>query len=291
MQEGIGYACMTEVPVVVVNVMRAGPSTGLPTQAAQGDVMQARWGTHGDHPVIALAPCNVRECFDLTIRAFNLAECFRNPVIILSDEIVGHMRERVTFPKEEDVEILCQPSPDVPIEWYEHYHESACNVSPMARFGSGYRFHVTGLTHDVHGFPTRKVEEVNKKLARLKHKITRRLDELEDVRLHGLEDSKVVIFAYGSVYRSALAAQQILADKGVKIGVFRPVTIWPFPDKTAQRYLDDKEVVIVPELNQGQLIHEVERVTLHAVRIVPLSRVDGYQITPEQIVETVEEVG
>ncbi|MBD3368871.1 2-oxoacid:acceptor oxidoreductase subunit alpha [Candidatus Fermentibacteria bacterium] len=290
MQEGLGYACMTEVPIVIVNVMRAGPSTGLPTQAAQGDVMQARWGTHGDHPVIAMVPCSVRECFDLTVRAFNLAECFRTPVLLLADEIVGHMRERIAFPGEDEVEIKCQPEPDVPIEWYEHYHPTASNVSPMARFGTGYRFHVTGLTHDAHGFPTRKVEEVMAKLGRLKHKITRRLDELEDVRLHGLEDSKVVIFAYGSVYRSALAAQQILAEEGMKVGVFRPVTIWPFPDVTAKKYLDDKEVVIVPELNQGQIIHEVERVTLDAVRIVPVQRIDGYQITPEQIVEQIGEV-
>ncbi len=213
MQEGLGYACMTEVPIVVVNVMRGGPSTGLPTQAAQGDVMQARWGTHGDHPVIALAPCNVKECFDLTIRAFNLSEIFRTPVILLPDEIIGHMRERVLFPLEEDVDIVPMPVPDVPVEWYEHYHESTSNVSPMASFGSGYRYHVTGLTHDVHGFPTRKENEVIAKMDRLKHKITRRLDELEDVQMHDVEESSVVIFAYGSVYRSALAAQAILKKK------------------------------------------------------------------------------
>ena len=290
MQEGLGYACMTEVPLVLVNVMRGGPSTGLPTQAAQGDVMQARWGTHGDHPVIALAPSNVKECFELTVRAFNLSERFRTPVILLPDEIIGHMRERVEFPLQEDIHVERMPVPDVPVEWYEHYHESATNVSPMASFGSGYRFHVTGLTHDKQGFPTRKESEVNAKMERLKHKITRRLDELEDVRMHDVEDCSVVIFAYGSVYRSALAAQAILKKKRKKVGIFRPVTLWPFPDRTVKENLDSKDVIVVPELNQGQMIHEVERMTKDSVRVVPLHRVDGYEITPEEIVNNVLEV-
>ena len=290
MQEGLGYACMTEVPIVIVNVMRGGPSTGLPTQAAQGDVMQARWGTHGDHPVIALAPCNVKECFELTIRAFNLSEIFRTPVILLPDEIIGHMRERVRFPLEEDVDVVPMPVPDVPVEWYEHYHESTSNVSPMASFGSGYRYHVTGLTHDKDGFPTRKEDEVIAKMERLKHKITRRLDELEDVQMHDVEESSVVIFAYGSVYRSALAAQAILKKKRKTVGIFRPVTLWPFPDRTVKEMLDSKDVVLVPELNQGQIIHEVERMTRDSVRVVPLHRIDGYEITPEEIVDAVMEV-
>ncbi len=290
MQEGLGYACMTEVPLVLVNVMRGGPSTGLPTQVSQGDVMQARWGTHGDHPIIVLAPSNVRECFDLTIKAFNLSETFRTPVILLPDEIIGHMRERIVFPNKEDVHVVPMPVPDVPVEWYEHYHESTSNVSPMARFGSGYRYHVTGLTHDAHGFPSRKESEVIAKMNRLKHKITRRLDELEDIQMHDVEDSSVVIFAYGSVYRSALAAQAILKKKKKRIGIIRPVTLWPFPDKTVKEMLDYKDVIIVPELNQGQLIHEVERMTRDAVRVVPLQRIDGYEITPEEIVNAVMEV-
>lgn len=290
MQEGLGYACMTEIPFVLVNVMRGGPSTGLPTQVAQGDVMQARWGTHGDHPIIVLAPCNVKECFELTVRAFNLSETFRTPVILLPDEIIGHMRERIVFPEKEDVHVVPIPVPDVPVEWYEHYHESASNVSPMASFGSGYRYHVTGLTHDVCGFPTRKENEVIAKMNRLKHKITRRLDELEDVQMHDIEDSSVVIFAYGSVYRSALAAQAILKKKRKKVGIFRPVTLWPFPDRTVKENLDSKDVILVPELNQGQMIHEVERMTKDSVRVVPLHRIDGYEITPEEIVDAVMEV-
>jgi len=290
MQEGIGYACMAEVPLVVVDVMRAGPSTGLPTQAAQGDVMQARWGTHGDHPVIALAPASVRECFDLTIRAFNLSEQFRTPVILLPDEVIGHMRERVTFPAESEVTVTPKPVPDVPIEWYEHYHPTPSSVSPMASYGTGYRFHVTGLTHDVHGFPTTKEAEVVAKMERLKNKITRRLDDLEDVRMHGMEDCRVAVFAYGSVYRSALAAREALRKKRKSLGVFRPVTLWPFPDRTVKEMLDSMDVVIVPELNQGQLVHEVERMTSDSVRVIPLHRVDGYEITPEEIVEAVLEV-
>lgn len=290
MQEGLGYACMTEVPIVIVNVMRAGPSTGLPTQVSQGDIMQARWGTHGDHPVIALAPCSVAECFHLTIKAFNLAESFRTPVILLPDEVIGHMRERFTFPRREDVQVLPLSEPKVPVEWYEHYHQTASGVSPMARFGRGYRFHVTGLTHDVHGFPTRRIDEVVPKMNRLKQKITRRLDDLEHNEVHGVEESRVVIFACGSVYRSALAARDVLSKKKKKVGVFRPVTIWPFPDRTVKEQLDNKDVIVVCELNQGQLIHEVERLTSDTVRVVPLQRYDGYGITPEQIVSKVMEV-
>ncbi len=290
MQEGLGYGCMAEIPFVVVDVMRAGPSTGLPTQVSQGDVMQARWGTHGDHPVIALCPASVRECFDMTIRAFNLSEEFRTPVLLLSDEVIGHMRERVTFPRREDVRILDRPVPETPVEWYEHYHPAPSNVSPMASYGSGYRFHVTGLTHDRQGFPTRRIDEVDEKMARLKNKIVRRLDELVEVKTHDVEQSRVVIFAYGSVYRSALAAQVMLEKKHKKVGVFRPVTLWPFPDREVKEYLDEKDVIIVPELNQGQLIHEVERLTSDCVRIVPVQRVDGYEITPEEIVGAAMEV-
>jgi 2-oxoglutarate ferredoxin oxidoreductase subunit alpha len=290
MQEGLGYGCMAEIPFVIVDVMRAGPSTGLPTQVSQGDVMQARWGTHGDHPIIALAPASVRECFDLTIRAFNLAEEFRNPVLLLSDEVIGHMRERITFPRREDVKIVDRPNPETPKEWYEHYHPTPSNVSPMASYGSGYRFHVTGLTHDRQGFPTRRTDEVVEKMARLKNKIVRRLDELVEIRTHDTENSRIVIFAYGSVYRSALSAQVMLQKKHVRVGVFRPVTLWPFPDREVKEHLDEKEVVIVPELNQGQLIHEVERLTSDCVRVVPIQRVDGYEITPEEIVDTVMEV-
>jgi len=290
MQEGLGFGCMAEIPFVLVNVMRSGPSTGLPTQVAQGDVMQARWGTHGDHPAIVLSPSSVRECFDYTVRAFNLSETFRTPVQLLSDEVVGHMRERVTFPKKEEVEILERPIPETPTEWYEHYHPTPSNVSPMASFGSGYRFHVTGLTHDRQGFPTRRRDEVDEKMARLKAKITRRLDELTEVKVHDVEKSNVVIFAYGSVYRSALAAQVQLAKKGKRVGVFRPVFLWPFPDRETKEMLDEKDVVIVPELNQGQLIHEVERLTSDCVRIVPVQRVDGYEITPEEIVSAAMEV-
>ncbi len=290
MQEGLGYACMTEVPIVIVNVMRAGPSTGLPTQVSQADVMQARWGTHGDHPVIALVPCSVAECFHLTVKAFHLAEAFRTPVIVLSDEIIGHMRERFTFPAKGEVQPVPLSEPNVPVEWYEHYHHTASGVSPMARFGRGYRFHVTGLTHDIHGFPTRRIDEVVPKMNRLKQKITRRLDVLEHNEELGVQESGVVIFAYGSVYRSALAAREILARKKKKVGVFRPVTIWPFPDKTVKKNLDNKDVIVVCELNQGQLIHEVERLTSDQVRVVPLQRYDGYGITPEQIVSKVMEV-
>jgi 2-oxoglutarate ferredoxin oxidoreductase subunit alpha len=290
MQEGLGYACMTEVPIVIVDVMRAGPSTGLPTQVSQGDMMQARWGTHGDHPVIALAPCSVAECFHLTVKAFNLAESFRTPVILLPDEIIGHMRERFTFPSREEVKVVPLSEPDVPVEWYEHYHQTASGVSPMARFGRGYRFHVTGLTHDIHGFSHQAHRRSGSQDEQLKQKITRRLDDLEHNEVLGVEESDLVVFAYGSVYRSALAARGDTCTEKEEDRGFPPGDRLALPGRTVKETLDKQGSHRGLRVEPGQLIHEVERLTSDRVRVVPLQRYDGYGITPEQIVSKVLEV-
>ena len=203
MQENLGFACIAEIPCVLVNVMRGGPSTGLPTYPAQGDVMQARWGTHGDHPMIVLCASTVRECFDLTIKAFNLSERFRNPVILLLDEVVAHMREKVTLPEGEQVEIFDRVKPKVPPEWYIPYEDTPAGVPPMASFGEGYRYHVTGLTHDVRGFPTSRPDEIGPFMARLFRKISQHFPEIQMGEVDQADGADITVIAYGSVARSA----------------------------------------------------------------------------------------
>jgi len=216
MQENIGYACMAETPCVVVNVMRGGPSTGLPTLASQGDVMQARWGTHGDHPVIVLAVSCVRDCFELTVFAFNLAEKYRVPVIILSDEVVAHTRETFVPPPPGEIEVVDRLKPAVPPEWYRPYEDTGTGVPPMAAFGDGYRHHVTGLTHDERGFPTQRSDEIDALMRRLFRKITQGFHEIQRVESYRMEDAEVAVIAYGSVARSARRAVLEARERGLQ---------------------------------------------------------------------------
>jgi 2-oxoglutarate ferredoxin oxidoreductase subunit alpha len=286
-QENIGFACMAEVPCVVVNVQRGGPSTGLPTMPAQGDVMQARWGTHGDHDIIALAPFSVSETFDLTVRAFNLAEAYRTPVILLLDEIVGHTIEKVRLP--ESVETVDRVGPDAPPEDYLPYRHAESGVPPMASFGTrGYRFHVTGLAHDETGFPTNNPVEIDRLNRRLNDKIARHRDEIVDVETLELDDAELAIFAYGSTARSARQAVVDARGKGIPVGLFRPRTLWPFPDREVKALSERVQAILVPEMNLGQMAHEVEWASRCGCRTVPLGRVDGQQIRPSQILELIE---
>jgi 2-oxoglutarate ferredoxin oxidoreductase subunit alpha len=286
-QENIGFACMAEVPCVVVNVQRGGPSTGLPTMPAQGDVMQARWGTHGDHDIIAVAPFSVAETFHLTVRAFNLAEAYRTPVIVLLDEIVGHTTEKVRLP--ESVETVDRVGPDAPPETYLPYRHADNGVPPMASFGtSGYRFHVTGLAHDETGFPTNNPVEIDRLNRRLNDKIVRHRDEIIDVETLDLDDAELAVFAYGSTARSARQAVVEARGKGIPVGLFRPRTLWPFPDREVRALADRVKAIVVPEMNLGQMAHEVEWAASCGCRTVPLGRVDGQQIRPAQILELIE---
>ena len=289
MQESLGYAYMTEVPCVVVNVMRGGPSTGLPTKVSQADVMQAYWGTHGDYFPIVLCPSSVKDCFDITLKAFNLAERFRNPVIVLSDEVIGHMREMVVLPDFGEVERVERRSPNVPPEWYKHFQITADFTSPMANFGEGYRFHLTGLTHDERGFPTSKPEVIAAKLDKLKLKIERHADEIIDYRQYQCEDANVVVFAYGSVARAARQAVMMARRKRWRVGLFQPVTLWPFPENQLLEWSKKAKLVIVAELNQGQIIGEVRRVCKDRVRVIGLNRYDGEIMTPDQIMGKIQE--
>ena len=290
MQENIGYAYIAEVPCVIIDVQRGGPSTGLPTKVAQSDTMQARYGTHGDYYAIAVAPASVRECFEQTVKAFNFSERFRTPVIVLGDEVLGHMREMVTIPEEGELEVLQRPKPDVPSEWYRHFEITPTLVSPMASMGEGYRFHTTGLTHDQEGFPTSNPIEIKQKLDKLKDKIMRFADELVQIDAEMVDDASICLFAYGTAARAARQAVHMARDKRIRAGLIRPITIWPFPDEELRQILENIRRVLVVELNQGQLIHEIERIAPRTCKVVGLNRYDGDVLNPVEIFKQILEV-
>ncbi len=289
-QENIGYASIAEVPCVIVNVQRGGPSTGMPTSPAQGEVMQARWGTHGDHPIIALTPSSVRETFDLTIKAFNFAEKYRTPVILLMDEVIGHMREKIQLPDISEIEIIDRKRPDCSSEEYLPYKADDDLVPPMADFGTGYRYHVTGLVHDETGFPSNSTAEADKLIRRLSDKIEMHRDEIESWEEENTEDAEVLILSYGCVARSSKSAMNILRGRGIKAGTFRPITIWPFPEKRLRELAAKVKTIVVPEMNLGQLVLEVERICGCNAKIEKLNKVSCEIIYPEEIVSKIEEV-
>lgn len=289
-QENFGFAVATEVPCVVVNVMRGGASTGLPTSPAQGDVMQARWGTHGDHPVIAIYPASVPEIYELTIKAFNLSEKYRTPVILLMDEVVGHMRERIEILDTPQIPIIERKRPDGPKENYLPYDNSQGDVPPLANFGDGYRFHVTGLTHDQTGFPTSAPAKVATLQDRLHNKIENNLDDIVMWETEGMEDAEIGVFAYGATARSAARAVRIAREQGIKVGLMRPITIWPFPDKLITEYAPQLKSLVVAEMNMGQLVNEVERAAQGQVPIKRVLQANGELILPDTILQAVLEV-
>jgi len=290
MQEHIGFACMAEVPCVIVDVMRAGPSTGLPTQPSQGDVMQARWGTHGDHSIIALAPASVYECLKLTIQAFNLSERYRTPVILLVDEVVAHMREGMVLPSPKSIEIEERPHPTVPPEWYIPYADPGTGVPPMSAFGDGYRYHVTGLYHDVRGYPTVRVDEVEPLIQRLFSKISKDFDRLQWFDSVYTEDAVITVIAYGCVSRAALRAVKEARENGLKVGLITLKVIWPFMRRTVIKVLEKSEKVLVPEINFGQLSREVKRINRSKCEVVTLNKVNGTILTPHEILHKLEEI-
>jgi 2-oxoglutarate ferredoxin oxidoreductase subunit alpha len=288
--ENIGFACMTEIPCVVVNVMRGGPSTGLPTSPGQADVMQARWGTHGDHPTIALAPASVREIFDATVLSFNFAERFRTPVILLMDEIVGHMREKMEIPDPSEIEIVNRKKPSGPPERYLPYENDPSDIPAMANFGEGYRYHVTGLNHDERGYPTSKAPVVAVQETRLLRKIERYKSDIIRYEMIDLEDAEVAVFAFGSTGRSAKLAVREAQEMGIRAGLFRPLTLWPFPEEEIEGLARQVKWIVVAEMNLGQMVYEVERCSRGRAEIARVNRADGEPITPEQIREKIREV-
>ncbi len=287
MQENIGYAVVAEIPCVIVNVMRTGPSTGLPTSPSQGDVMQARWGTHGDHPIIALSPASVLEAFEMTVTAFNFAERYRTPVILLMDEVVGHMRERVELPMVRPEQIVNREMPTVPPEWYEPFGNPASDVPPLAPFGEGYRYHITGLLHDARGFPTSRQDEVQSWLDRVFGKIDRHMDEIALWEEDGVEDALVAVVAYGSTARSARQAIKMArARYGRKVGLLRLKTLWPFPEDVVERLGERVQRIVVAEMNLGQIALEVERI-VGRKKVLRVGRADGHMVTPDQILDAI----
>ena len=279
MQEHIGFAVMVEAPTVFVDVQRGGPSTGLPTFPSQGDLLITRWGTHGDHDLIVIYPNSVSECFYLTVKAFNLAEEYRTPVIILSDEIIGHMREIVELP--ETVEQVYRKTPDGPPEEYLPYEVKEGDVPPMAAYGSEYRYHTTGLVHDETGFPTHNPEKVKALIERIIRKITGNRDRIADVEIV-YPDAEYMVFALGSVSRSAREAVEELREKGINIGLFRPRVLFPFPETQIKEISEHVKKIFVFEMNQGQIVHVVERVT-DRWKIKWFGKSNGEIITPEEI--------
>jgi len=287
MQENIGLAVMTEAPCVIVDVMRGGPSTGQPTLPGQQDVMQAKWGSHGDYEIIALSPSSVQEMFDLTIEAFNLSEMYRVPTILLADEVVGHMWEKVVIPSAEKIRIVNRKRPNVPPEKYMPFMPDDDLVPPMACFGEGYSFHATGLTHNEHGYPQTQSSEVQQRLVkRLCDKIRKNADRIIKVEEVLLEDADIIVVAYGIVARAALSAVRKAREEGIKAGLLRLITLWPFPERHITEIAKQARTIVVPEMNCGQLVREVER-SAKETAVAFLSKLGEDPHTPAEILKAI----
>ncbi len=289
-QENIGYACITEIPCVIVNVQRGGPSTGLPTCPSQGDVMQAKWGTHGDHPIIVLSPTSVSETFELTVKAFNFSEKYRTPVILLMDEVIAHMREKVVVPNKGDMVVVDRKKPTTQANEYKAYEYTEDLVPAMANFGEGYRYNVTGLVHDETGFPVNSTNEAERLLNRLMGKINSNLEDILIYEEYLVEDSNILFVTFGCMARSTKEAVNNLRNKGIKAGMFVLKTIWPFPEEKIKQISKDKDMIFVPEMNLGQIRQEVERIVKSDCNIYGINKANGEIITPKYINDYVKGV-
>lgn len=289
-QELIGYGCIAEIPCVIINVMRGGPSTGLPTGPSQADIMAARWGTHGDHPAICLVPASVQELFEETVRAFNLSEKYRTPVTVMPDEVIAHMRERIVFPEPGELEVIDRAAPCVPPEQYKPYDTSFGDVPPLASFGSGYRFHVTGLNKMQDGFPTTKASLVQAEEERQLRKVNANVDDIVTYEEYLLDDADAAIVAFGSTSRSVRYAVNRAREQGIRVGMFRIKTLWPFPDRQIRELSTRVRAIVTPEMNLGMCTLEVQRCVEGRVPVQGLFRVDGEPINPDQILESLKKV-
>jgi 2-oxoglutarate/2-oxoacid ferredoxin oxidoreductase subunit alpha len=289
MMEHIGYAVMTETPCVFVNVQRGGPSTGLPTLPAQADMMQARWGSHGDYEIIALSPNSPQECFDLTVHAFNLAEQYRVPVMFMMDEVVGHMTEKVVIPPADQIEVVPRRHTKKSVEDYMPYATNGDGVPEMAHAGEGYKFHVTGLTHDEHGYPNMTPPTQDKLLKRLQSKILNAADQIALNEEKDLEDADVVVVSYGITSRVAQRAIDMAHERGLKVGKFRMKTVWPFPDKRIREIATHVKAFVVPELNLGQMSREVERAVGGRAKTFGVPHAGGSVHRPQDILKVILE--
>lgn len=288
-QELIGYACAAEIPLVIVNVQRVGPSTGQPTSPSQGDVMQARWGTHGDHWLIALTPASVPECFELTLRAYALSEKYRVPVILLMDEVIGHMREKIELPDDySDFPQAERKQPDCAPEDFKAYAADESLVPAMPAFGSGYRWHVTGLVHDETGFPKGTPAATLAAANRQRAKLENNLDDIVQVENYRMEDADFAVVAFGGAARTAYETVDMARAEGLKVGLVRPVTIWPFAEAQMKELAGRVKGILVHELNCGQYVHEVERAVNGKVSVSLYAKYDNEPATPAQLLEEVK---
>ncbi len=288
-QEAIGMACSSEIPIVIVNVQRVGPSTGQPTSPSQGDVMQARWGTHGDHWLIALSPSSVPECFELTLQAYALSEKYRVPVILLMDEVIGHMRERIELPDNYDeIPQAERKQPTCKPEEFKAYATDDSLVPAMPPFGSGYRWHVTGLVHDETGFPKGTPAATVAAQDRLRDKLLKHMDDITSMEYYKMEDADYAVVAFGGAARSVYDAIDMARSEGIKVGLVRPITIWPFADKQFTKLATKVKGILVHELNCGQYVLEVQRVAGAKVPVTSYPKYDNESATPEQVLAEIK---
>ncbi|MGQ9470243.1 MAG: 2-oxoacid:acceptor oxidoreductase subunit alpha [Candidatus Aminicenantales bacterium] len=289
MMENIGLACMMEVPLVIANVQRGGPSTGLPTLTGQGDMMQVRWGSHGDYEIIALSPDSPQECFDLTIKAFNLSEMFRVPVFIMTDECVGHMHEKVVIPPADEIEIIERKWYEGPKDKYLPYKPDKDLVPFMVKAGDGYRFHTTGLTHDERGYPVINAECQDWCVRHLVDKIRLNADKIIEYKEEETDNAEVVVISYGITSRVAVKAIKDARRAGIKVGSLRLITVWPFPEKRIEELAGRIKAFVVPEINLGQIKLEVERASRGKVPVYPVSHCGGWVHDPDDILKVIKE--
>jgi 2-oxoglutarate/2-oxoacid ferredoxin oxidoreductase subunit alpha len=289
MMEHIGYAAMTETPCVFVDVQRGGPSTGLPTLPAQADMMQAKWGSHGDYEIIALCPNSPQECFDLTIRAFNLAEEFRVPVMFMMDEVVGHMTEKVIIPTADEIEVVPRKHTKKSPDDYLPYATNGDQVPEMAHAGEGYKFHVTGLTHDERGYPNMTAVTQDKLVKRLQNKVQSAVDRIVLFEEDQLSGADVVVVSYGITSRVAQRAIDSARERGLRVGKLRLITAWPFPEKKIRELAASVKAFVVPELNLGQMVREVERAAGGKAKTLSVPHAGGGVHDPDAILKAIVE--
>ena len=289
MMENIGLACMMETPLVIANVQRGGPSTGLPTLTGQQDMMQARWGSHGDYRIIALCPDSPQECFDLTVEAFNLSEIYRVPVFVMTDECVGHMHEKVIIPPADEIELVERKWYSGPKEEYLPYKNDVDGIPFMVKTGDGYRFHTTGLTHDERGYPVIDAECQKVCVSHLLEKIDKNTDKIIKVEEKETDDAEVLVLSYGITSRVAVKAVRDAKEQGIKVGTLRLITAWPFPEKQVKELASQVKAVVVPEINAGQIVTEVDRVVGDACKVVSVPHYGGWVHNPDDILKAIKE--
>jgi len=289
MMENIGLGVMMETPCVVVNIQRAGPSTGLPTLTSQGDMMQARWGSHGSYSVIALCPNSPQEVYDLTIKAFNLSERYRVPVFVMSEAAIGHMYEKVVIPPVSEIETVDRRKPSVPPDEYLPFEPDADLIPPMANAGDGYRFHATGLTHDERGYPAMNTEAQDKLIRRLVDKIEKKSNDIIELEEDGIDDAEVVVCSYGVSARVSLIAVERARSEGIRVGMLRLITVWPFPEDRTREIAKQVKAFVVPEINYGQIALEVERCAGNMAKTILVPHMGGTVHNPETILDAIKQ--